>query len=438
MPSLNERDAQSLSRLQKLRFTPVAVTGGEGSYLINEDSRRILDFSSSWGAVALGHSHLAIRAAVDKAFANQAGASTLSAVNEPAVVLAEKLLEIIPGSADRRVWLGHSGSDANETVARVVVAATGRPRIISFIGAYHGGTSGSMAISAHSVQEHAEKAAGLYTIPYPDPYRASEKDPFCGEILEQLETAFSSDCPPNEVAALFIEPIQSDGGLIVPPAGFMKKLVDLCRPYGILVVSDEVKVGIGRTGKFNCIEHEDVEADIVVLGKGIGGGLPLSAVIGPTSIMNFASSFSLQTLQGNAICASAGLAVLATIHKDNLIQNAASVGRYLNDGLQSLKQRHELIGDVRGRGLSIGVELVTDRNSKIPAAIEAAKVVYRAFELGLNLYYVGMNSNVLEITPSLNLTETEADEGIAILDRAIQDVIDGQVSDDAIADFEGW
>jgi len=438
MTDLYERDARVLSRLQKLRFFPLAVTGGQGSYLVNEDGRTLLDFSASWGAASLGHSHPAIRSAVDKALNNQAGASTLSAANRYAVSLAERLLETVRGEDDKRVWLGHSGSDANETVARAVVAATGRPRIISFSGAYHGGTAGSMAVSAHSVQEHTEKPDTLHVIPYPDPYRPFEDDPSCDGIINGLRQAFESDCPPNQVAALFIEPIQSDGGLIVPPHGFMKRLTDLCRSHGILIVSDEVKVGMGRSGVFNCIEHEDVSPDIVILGKGLGGGLPLSAVIGPKPVMNFATSFSMQTLHGNPVCAAAGLAVLDTMAKENLIQNTIDVGDYLQSSLRSLADRHNTVGDVRGRGLTVGLELVSDRASKTPASRYAAKLVYRAFELGLVLYYVGMNSNVLEMTPPLNLRKKEVDEAVEILDRAMTDVTAGKVSDDDIRPFEGW
>ena len=436
--TLYQRDERALSKLQKLRFFPLAVTGGAGSYLIDEDGRRLLDFSASWGAVSLGHGHPAIREAVDRALANQAGASTLSAANAPAVELGEALLERMPGGGERRVWLGHSGSDANETVARAVVAATGRPRIISFAGAYHGGTAGSMAISAHGVQKHAERAPGLHVIPYPDPYRPYGDDPTGGRIVAELEAAFQGECPPDQVAALFIEPILSDGGLIVPPKGFMKRLTDLCRSHGILVVSDEVKVGMGRSGRFNCIEHEDVQPDIFVLGKGLGGGLPLSAVIGPAHVMDYAASFSMQTLHGNAVCAAAGLAVLETIESESLMDNAARIGAALQDGLRGLVQRHQMVGDVRGRGLAIGVELVTDRQSRAPATKQAAKLVYRAFELGLVLYYVGASSNVLEMTPPLTLSADEAAEAVAILDRALADVAEGRVPDDIAAGFEGW
>ena len=218
----------------------------------------------------------------------------------------------------------------------------------------------------------------------------------------------------------------------------MKRLSDLCRSHGILIVSDEVKVGTGRSGLFSCIDHEDVASDVVIFGKGLGGGLPLSAVIGPESVMNFATSFSMQTLHGNPVCAAAGLAVLETMEKESLQQNAIEVGDYLQSSLRSLAVHQEMVGDVRGRGLTVGLELVSDRETKTPASRYAAKLVYRAFELGLVLYYVGMKSNVLEMTPPLNLSKKEVDEAVDILDRAMKDVTAGKVSDDDIRPFEGW
>ncbi len=438
MASLYERDARALSKLQKLRFFPLAVVGGQGCRLTGDDGRSLLDLSASWGAAGLGHGHPALREGVAQALANQAGASTLSAANEPAVALAERLLALVPGEGERRVWLGHSGSDANEAVARAVVAATGRPRIISFVGAYHGGTAASMAVSGHSVQAHAEKAGGLLLIPYPDPYRPFEGDAGGEAVLTRLQAHFDSDCPPDQVAALFLEPIQSDGGLIVPPPGFLKRLSELCRAHGILVICDEVKVGLGRSGRLHCFQHEEFVPDIVTLGKALGGGLPLSAAIGPAAVMDFASSFSMQTLHGNPVSATAGRVVLDCIEREGLVDNAARVGAHMMARLGDLMQSHALVGDVRGRGLAIGVELVRDRASKEPAALEAAKLVYRAFELGLVLYYVGMNSNVLEMTPPLVLSEAEVEEAVGILDRAISDVTGGRVADEVLQGFEGW
>jgi len=432
------RDQAAVAAIQNLRFFPLAVTGGAGSYLIDEAGRRLLDFSASWGAASLGHGHPALVAAVTKAVANPAGASILSAANAPATALCEALLELTPGTGKRKVWLGHSGSDANEAVFRAVTKATGRARILSFVGAYHGGTAASMSISGHSVQSHAARAPGLQLIPYPDPYRPFEDDPGGGAILALLERHFATNCPPREVAAVFIEPIQSDGGLIVPPPGFMARLAERCRAEGILLVCDEVKVGLGRSGKLHCFEHEGLQPDIVTFGKGLGGGLPVSAAVGPAEVFDVATAFAIQTLHGNPISAAAGLAVLETIGNEGLVENAAARGAYLQRRLGDLAQRHALIGDVRGRGLAVGVELVRDRATRAPAKIETAKLVYRAFQLGLVLYYVGLNSNVLEMTPPLNLSDDDIDVAIDILDRAVADVASGRVPDAAVADFAGW
>ena len=434
MSGLYARESRSVSTMAHLRFFPQAVVGGSGAYLTGDDGRKLLDFAASWGAASLGHSHPALREAVNRALSDQAGASYLSTANEPSVLLAEKLLSLVPERARGRVWFGHSGSDANETVARMVVAATGRPRILAFNGAYHGGTVGSMAVSGHPAQQGA-RAKGLTLVPYPNSYAAGSPEAAKDAALAHLETLFATEVPPQEVAAFFIEPIQSDGGMLVPPDGFFKHVEALCRTHGILIVSDEVKVGLGRTGRFNAFEHCGIEPDIVVFGKGLGGGLPVSAVVGPEAILNHAVAFSLQTVHGNPVCAAAAHAVLQTIERDHLVANAGRTGRMLREALDRLAARHPLIGDVRGRGLALGVELVADG---APAARQTALTVYSAFQLGLVLYYVGVNSNVLEFTPPLTLTEAEAQEGVAILDQALADVAAGRVDEALLADFAGW
>lgn len=424
--TLYERDATSISGLQKLRFFPLALTGGEGVHVIDETGHRLLDLSAAWGAASLGYGHPALVAAVTAAVRNPAGASILSASHRGAVELAEDILGLFPELSDHRVWFGHSGSDANETAFRAIAAATGRKRVVAFRGAYHGGTAGSMAISGHSVQSHAARAEGLLLIDYPNPSRGEDGT----AVISDLERRFACDVPPDDVGALFIEPIQSDGGLIVPPPGFLRALVDLCRARGILIVSDEVKVGLGRTGKMHAYEHEGFTPDVVCLGKGLGGGLPISALLGPAHIMDHASAFAMQTLHGNPVSVAAASAVLNTIAEDRLAAHAGEVGALLLEGLKHLQSRHPVISDVRGRGLAIGVELDSKRT--------AAKTVYRAFELGLILYYVGQNSNVLEMTPPLILGKADGERAVAILDRAITDVEQGMVSDEAVKNFAGW
>jgi 4-aminobutyrate aminotransferase len=437
MADLYARESRSVSKMAHLRFFPQAVVGGSGAYLTGDDGRQLLDFAASWGAASLGHAHPALRDAVNRALSDQAGASYLSAANEPCVLLAEKLLSLVPERARGRVWFGHSGSDANETVARMVVAATGRPRILAFDGAYHGGTVGSMAVSGHPAQQ-GTRSAGLTLVPYPNSYAAGGPEAARDAALAHLEQLFATELPPEDIAAFFIEPIQSDGGMLVPPDGYFKAVEALCRKHGILLVFDEVKVGLGRTGRFNAFEHSGIEPDIVVFGKGLGGGLPISAVVGPEAIMNHAVAFSLQTVHGNPVCAAAALAVLETIDRDRLVENAERTGRVLQDALRGLAARQPLIGDVRGRGLALGVELVADRSSREPASRQTALTVFRAFQLGLVIYYVGVRSNVLEFTPPLTLTENQALEGAAILEEALNDVAAGRVDQALIADFAGW
>jgi 4-aminobutyrate aminotransferase len=436
--ALTERDARCIAGIEKLRFFPLAVKGGEGAYLLDENGRKLLDLSASWGAASLGYGHPALEAAVSHAAKGMASASILSSINEPAVRLAERLLALTPGHGERRVWLGHSGSDANEAAVRAIEAATGRHRFISFVGAYHGGTAGSMAVSGHSAQSHSPTRSGLALVPYPDPYRPALPGDPAETSLAYIDYLFDTICPPEDVAAFIFEPIQSDGGMIVPPKGFFTEVEKRCREHGILLLCDEVKVGLGRTGLLHAFQHEGVDPDVVTFGKGLGGGLPVSAVVGPAAVLDFSTAFAMQTTAGNPICAAAGLAVLDTIDSEGLIDNARRCGAVLESGLGALADRHELIGQVRGCGLALGVDLVADRTTRAPAPKKAAKVVYRAFELGLVLFYVGTRSNVLELTPPLTLSEQEAVTAIEILDHALWDVAEGKVPDEAIEAFSGW
>ncbi|WP_374380719.1 aspartate aminotransferase family protein [Dongia sp.] len=436
--NLIARDAASVAGIEKLRFGPFAIQSGDGNGLITEDGRRLIDFSASWGAASLGHGHPAIVDAVTRTLRNMPSASILSTTHEPGVALAEKLLAITPGGEDRRVWFGHSGSDANETIIRAVEAATGKKRVIAFIGAYHGGTALSMSVSGHTAQSHAAPRPGLFLLPYPNVYRPHFPGNVGEAALAQLDYLLATVCPPHDTAAIILEAIQADGGLLVPPPGFLAAIAERAKRHGILLVCDEVKVGLARTGMMHAFEADGIQPDLISFGKGLGGGLPLSAVVGPAAILDRTTAFAMQTLCGNPVSCSAGLAVLETIDRENLTANTSARGAQLMDGLRALATKHPLIGDVRGRGLAIGVELVTDRVDKEPASKACQKIVYRCFELGLLVFYVGMRSNVLELTPPLTLTEGEATAGLAILDQAIDDVAAGRVPDAAIAAYAGW
>jgi 4-aminobutyrate aminotransferase len=316
--------------------------------------------------------------------------------------------------------------------------------MVGFIGAYHGSTAASMEMSAHVAWTRFIGSGHVTKVPYPHPYRPPFGDEASAEkiaeqVIHYLENyLFKTICPPQDVAGIIVEAVQSDGGDIVPPPNFLPLLEDVCRRYDTYLIIDEVKVGMGRTGEWFAFQHSGVTPDVVILGKSLGGGLPLSAVVGRKEILDVGPALALFTTAGNALSCAAGLATVEAIEQDRLMENARAVGAYLNARLASLQDRHPLIGDVRGLGLIQGVELVKDRKTKEPATTEAAKVVFRACELGLVVFYAGMFSNVLELTPPLVLSRAEVDEGVAILDQALSDVETGKVSDAAVARYAGW
>jgi 4-aminobutyrate aminotransferase len=436
------RDAALISDALKIRYTPFVLDHGEGARLFDEDGRSFLDFGAGWALAGLGYSDRRVRDAVAWQLKQSTFAGLVSSVNRPAVDLAERLTELTPGDFPKKVWFGLSGSDAGEAAQRLVLRATGKRRLVSFVGGWHGMTDGTMGLSAHPSLTESPSGAHVTKAPYPNPYRNPFGDrpgnlsDHCLGFLEDY--LFSTICPPEQVAAVFVEAVQSDGGDIVPPPDFMPKLRALCDRHDILLVVDEVKVGLGRTGRMFAFEHGGVAPDLVLLGKSLGGGMPISAIVGRADVLDAGTGVSLFTMVGNATGCAAALAVIDAIEEDGLVARSAENGAYLQDRLSSSLMRHEIVGDVRGLGMIQGVELVSDRVSKAPNRTDAAKIVYRAWELGLILYYAGNWGNVLEITPPLILSRAEIDEGVAILDQAISDVAAGRVSDDVVAAFAGW
>jgi 4-aminobutyrate aminotransferase len=429
---LYDRDLKVIAGAERLRFFPLAVTRGVGARLYDEDGRELLDLSGSWSAAGVGYAHPRVTDAVRRAVGEMAGASVLSMTNPEAVALAEELLDLVPGHGDRRVYLGHAGSDANSMVLRSIRAGTGRTRVVAFEGSYHGGIGPAQHVSGLYVAAGVPADPDLALVPYPDTYRGG------ADALRRSHDAVRRELERGDVAAVIVEPIMSDGGLIVPPEGFLRGLRSLCDQHGALLVCDEVKVGLGRTGHLHAFQAEQITPDVVTLGKSLGGGLPLSAAIGPAAIFDADEASSLLTTAGNPVSAAAGRAVLRVLVEEGLVENAARMGRRLLDGLTELANRHPLVGDVRGRGLVAGVDLVHDHDTRKPATGEAAKVVYRAYELGAVLYYVGPGSNVLELTPPLVVNEADIDRALDVLGTALRDVGAGKVSDETVAAFRGW
>jgi 4-aminobutyrate aminotransferase len=438
----NRLDTRLIADAIKLRFYPLAVASGDGCRLRDVEGKTYLDFSAGWAVANTGYSHPHVKQAVMAQLERTTFAGLISVLHEPALRLAERLVALLPGDFDKKVWFGLSGSDASETVGRLLPMATGKRRLVSFIGGYHGSTAASMTMSAHAAQTQFIGGGHVVKVPYPNPYRCpfgDDVDDCADKTIRFLEDyIFKTICPPEDVSGVIVEAVQSDGGDIVPPPHFLPLLQDVCRRHGIYLIVDEVKVGMGRTGEMFAFQHFGVTPDVVILGKSLGGGLSLSAVVARREILDVGPALALFTTSGNATSCAAGLATIEAIEQDGLVDNARQVGTHLHKRLYELKDKHPLVGDVRGLGLIQGVELVKDRASKEPTPTAAAQVVYRAFELGLLLFYVGMFSNVLEITPPLILTRAQADEGVALLDQALADVEAGQVSDEAIAVYAGW
>jgi len=439
---LIQRDARAIGDAIKIRYFPFALERGEGARLYDVDGRGCLDFGAGWAIAGLGYSNQRVRDAIKKQVDKTTFGGLLSGVNGPATELAEKLIEIVPGNFEKKVWFGLSGSDAAEAASRLILKATGRRRFISFVGSWHGTHDSTMALSAHPSLSEAIGGANVIKVPFPNPYRNPFGDGpgnITDQCLDFIENyLFKTIYPSNDVAAIFAEAVQADGGDVVPPPDFMPKLRALCDRHGILLVMDEIKIGMGRTGKWFGYEHGGVDADVVLLGKSMGGGMPLSAIVARKEILDIGSGIAVFTASGNATSCAAGLAVIEEIEAEDLLRRSAENGAYLNSCLQQALSRHEIVGDIRGLGMIAGIELVTDRASKEPNAPAAAKIVYRAWELGLILYYAGMWGNALEVTPPLILTRAEIDEGVGILDRAIEDVLAGKVSDETVAQFAGW
>ncbi|WP_236794790.1 aspartate aminotransferase family protein [Amycolatopsis sp. GM8] len=430
---LYEREQAVLAATQRLRFFPLTVVAGEGCWLVEEGGRRLLDLSASWAIASLGYGHPAIQAAVARAMSQMAGVGLVSTCNVEAVQLAEALLACTPGTGERRVYLGHSGSDANEAAVRTIRHSTGRSGVIAFHGSYHGGLAGSSQFSGLIVDAGGHPDSDLSLLPYPSGPSAAET---ARAALDQLDTLL--DQQGENIAALICEPLMSDGGVIVPPPGFLADVHKRLSSAGVLLICDEVKVGLGRTGTLHAFEHDGITPDVVTFGKSLGGGLPVSAVVGPAHVFDTAEAFTMLGTAGNPVTAAAAHAVLRTVIDENLPAEAAARGAQLRAGLTQLKSEHPAIEDIRGRGLSLGMQLGTTCDGRNSPSSTAAKVCYRAWELGLVLYPVGPDADILEMTPPLIISPAEVDQALALLAQALTDVEMGAVSDETVSRFQGW
>jgi 4-aminobutyrate aminotransferase len=408
------------------RCAPFVMARGEGAVVEDVDGNVYLDCCAGIAVATTGHSHPeVVRAITDQA--SRFLHTSTDFYHEPQVALGEAMSEIAPfDSRGAKTFFSNSGTEAVEAAIKLARHHTKRVNIIAFLGAFHGRTLGALSLtSSRTVQRSGfgPMAPGVYHAPYADPYRCpiGAGDAACasaclGYLEKQILTHLVA---PEEVAAIVFEPIQGEGGYIVPPIEFVQGLAHIAERYGMLLVADEVQSGIGRTGTMFAIEHFGVHPDIVVTAKGIASGLPMGLTIARADVMDWPSGAHSNTFGGNPVACAAALATLKLV-REGLMQNAASVGKYLHGRLTDLAERHPLIGDVRGRGLMIGVELVRDRQTKERATAERDALIMAAFRRGLLLLSAG--ANVIRLSPPLVLTRDQADVAVAILDASLAEI----------------
>ncbi|HWQ00376.1 MAG TPA: acetyl ornithine aminotransferase family protein [Vicinamibacterales bacterium] len=420
-----ERDARRVSP-SYTRPYPFVMARGEGAIVEDVDGNRFLDCAAGIAVTATGHCHPeVVRAIVEQAqrFLHMSGTDFYY---EEQVRLAEELAGLVPIEGEVRSFFGNSGTEAIEAAIKLARYATRRPGIIAFFGGFHGRSLGSLSLTASRVQQRSgfgPLVPGVYHAPYADCYRCPlglRPDRCAAECLDFLEQQlFVHVVSPEEVAAMVIEPIQGEGGYLVPPAQFLERLRDLTRRHGILFIADEVQSGMGRTGRMFACEHFGIRADIVAVAKGIASGLPLGVTAARADVMTWPPGTHASTFGGNPVSCAAALATIRLL-RETLVENAARVGAYLMDRLRAVAERHPLVGDVRGKGLMIGVELVRDRETKERAVEERDAVVQEMFRRGVLV--LGAGRNAIRFAPPLVLTRAQADIAVEAFDRALGEV----------------
>jgi 4-aminobutyrate aminotransferase len=418
-----ERDTASLSPSYSREYALV-VDRAEGSEVWDVDGRRYIDFMAGVAVLNVGHRHPVVQAAVEEQLGKFWHICLSDFFYPQAVELAEKLQAIAPMAEATRVYFGNSGTEAVEAAIKLAMYNTGRTRFIGFMGAFHGRTLGSLSFTASKAVQRANYLAGVkvYHVPYPNPYRPllmGQPDEDYGDIVVDFleEEIFRTMLSPTDVAGILVEPIQGEGGYIVPAAAFFPRLRELCDKYGILLMADEIQSGAGRTGKWWAIEHENVEPDIVCFAKGIGSGMPIGGMIARESLMTWGRGSHGSTFGGNPVAATAALATLEVIERERVMAQAVDTGDYIMDALVEMEGRHPSLGQVRGRGLMVGMEFVKNRETKERAIELRDHVIQRAFEMGLLLIPCGTNS--IRMTPPLNIDRPLVEEGLTIFERAL-------------------
>ena len=420
------RDAATVSP-SYTRDYPLVIERGAGAWVEDVDGNVFLDCTAGIAVTATGHSHPEVVAAIAEQSRRFLHMSGTDFYYELQARLGEELSALMPMPGPHRSFFANSGTEANEAALKLAKFTTRRHNLIAFFGAFHGRSMGSLSLTASKVRQRqgfGPLVPGVFHAPYPDSYRTPRgvsPEAWAAECVAFIEQQlFVSVVPPDEVAAVMVEPIQGEGGYLVPPDGFLQQLRELTRRHGILLIADEVQSGMGRTGRMFAIEHAGVEPDIVTMAKGIASGMPLGVATARAEVMAWPPGSHASTFGGNPVSCAAAMATLKLL-KGGLVENAGAVGAYLKDGVRALMDKHAIIGDVRGRGLMIGVEFVRDRQTRERATTERDRIVRACFERGLLV--LGAGRNAIRLSPPLVLSRDEADTALRILDEAIDQAV---------------
>ena len=419
-----EGDARYISP-SYTRSYPLVAKRGRGVVIEDVDGNEFLDFSSGIAVVSTGHCHPEVVAAIQKQAAELIHMSGTDFYYENMITLAERLKKIAPMSGPVRVYYGNSGTEAVEAAMKLARYHTKRQGIIAFYGAFHGRTMGSVSLTASKVQQRRRffpLVPGVAHVPYPYLYRRPEgmsEAQYIKECVSFIEDrVFKTIMPPEECAAIFIEPVQGEGGYVPAPREYMQELRRICDQHGILLVADEVQCGAGRTGKWWAIEHSGVEPDIVTIAKGIASGMPLGITLTKAEIMDWVPGSHASTFGGNPVCIEAALATMNVLDSEG-IHNAAVVGEHVIGRLKSWLNdaKHPMVGDVRGQGLMIGIEIVKDKKTRAKAHDERERIVELAFERGV--LFLGAGENSIRFAPPLIVTKEQADIALDVLEECV-------------------
>jgi 4-aminobutyrate aminotransferase len=410
------------------RSYPLVAKSGRGIVITDVDGNEFFDFSAGIAVTSTGHCHPDVVAAIQKQAGELIHMSGTDFYYESMVQLAERLSKIAPMKGPHKIYYGNSGAEAIECALKLARYHTKRPNVIAFFGAFHGRTMGALSLTASKPQQRRRFSPlmpGVTHVRYPDIYRGASagEDPEsfalnCARFIE--EKLFKTTLPPEEVAAIFVEPVQGEGGYVVAPTVFMQELRRICDRHGIMLVLDEVQSGIARTGKWFAVEHTGVEPDMVCIAKGIASGMPLGITMTKAEIMDWVPGSHASTFGGNPVCIAAALATLDVIEKEHLAENSAKVGNHILQRMADWPKKLKLVGDVRGRGLMIGVDIVKDKITKEHAAAERDLIVEKAFEHGV--LFLGCGPSSIRLCPPLVVTREQADVAVDVLEECIKQV----------------